>query len=73
MIRSFNGSEWSSVYTLGDMTAENAFVHAGKLWIYSSQGSSRSDKTMLRNYEITGQTPIYPSESSAFPVRQNVS
>jgi hypothetical protein len=52
MVRSFNGTAWSSVYRLNEMAVEHAFVYAGKLWVYSSQGTSEGDWTMLRSYEV---------------------
>ena len=54
MVRSFDGEAWSSVYRLGDMSVEGAFVYGGKLWVYSSQGTRDGDRTVLRSFTATG-------------------
>ena len=53
LVRSFNGTTWSSVYKLSDMAIENMFVFAGKLWVYASQGSRDGDTTMIRSFTVT--------------------
>jgi hypothetical protein len=53
IVRSFNGTTWSSDYELNDMTIENMFVYSGKLWVYASQGSREGEKTMIRSFSLT--------------------
>jgi len=49
-----NGTTWSSVYRLGGMAVEGAFVYGDKLWVYSSQGTSDGDRMKLRSFTATG-------------------
>ncbi len=54
LVRSFDGTTWSSVYELSGMAVENMFVYGGKLWVYASQGSRDGDTTMIRSFSAAG-------------------
>ncbi len=65
LIRSLNGTHWSSVCRLPDMSADGAFVYAGKFWIYGTRCTNGGYSSVLRGYEK--QYPAVQQDVASLP------